>query len=326
MSDYTKTTNFTAKDNLTTGNSLKVIKGSYFDTEFDAIATASATKYDSGNLASQAESEAGTDNTVLQTPLRSEQHIANYNAENGGLLLDIHGLGDPGGDRLLGWDESANDTILFTVGVGLLFTTTDLDVNPLLAGTGMTMTSSVLNVIGGDGMTANANDIALTAQSVSSTVPISIASGVLGWDSTSITEIDGTSVSQSADGYLLDNAGVLNVVPYDRMGLVILSADAAQTFAITDANSINILTGSTNRIWTIPANSAVAFALGTIILCQNSGTGDLTITADTGVIIDSIFHAAAATAQSDRVLDGGTAVLIKTATDTWALSGDIATS
>ena len=33
----------------------------------------------------------------------------------------------------------------------------------LLAGTGLTTTNSVLNVIGGDGITANANDIAITA-------------------------------------------------------------------------------------------------------------------------------------------------------------------
>lgn len=57
MSDYTKTTNFTAKDSLPSGNLLKVIKGSLFDTEFDALATAVASKLDeaggtiTGNLA-----------------------------------------------------------------------------------------------------------------------------------------------------------------------------------------------------------------------------------------------------------------------------------
>jgi hypothetical protein len=46
MSNYTKTTNFTAKDSLPSGDSGKIIRGSEFDTEFDAIATASATKAD----------------------------------------------------------------------------------------------------------------------------------------------------------------------------------------------------------------------------------------------------------------------------------------
>ncbi len=46
MSNYTKTTNFTAKDSLPSGDSGKVIRGSEFDTEFNAIATANATKAD----------------------------------------------------------------------------------------------------------------------------------------------------------------------------------------------------------------------------------------------------------------------------------------
>ncbi len=52
MSDYVKTTDFTAKDALNTGDPLKLIKGSYFDTEFDALAVASATKEDASNKSS----------------------------------------------------------------------------------------------------------------------------------------------------------------------------------------------------------------------------------------------------------------------------------
>lgn len=44
MTDYTKNTNFTAKDNLTSGDPAKLIKGVDYDSEFDEIATASATK------------------------------------------------------------------------------------------------------------------------------------------------------------------------------------------------------------------------------------------------------------------------------------------
>lgn len=44
MSNYTKFTNFTVKDSLASGNPSKVIKGAEFDTEFDAIAAAIATK------------------------------------------------------------------------------------------------------------------------------------------------------------------------------------------------------------------------------------------------------------------------------------------
>jgi hypothetical protein len=44
MSNYTKTTNFAAKDALSPGNAAKVVKGTEIDTEFNNIATAIATK------------------------------------------------------------------------------------------------------------------------------------------------------------------------------------------------------------------------------------------------------------------------------------------
>ena len=44
MANYTKNTNFTAKDALSTGDPLKKILGSLFDSEFDEIATFIATK------------------------------------------------------------------------------------------------------------------------------------------------------------------------------------------------------------------------------------------------------------------------------------------
>lgn len=40
MSNYSKATNFTAKDSLPTGDTNKIIRGSEFDTEFSAIQTA----------------------------------------------------------------------------------------------------------------------------------------------------------------------------------------------------------------------------------------------------------------------------------------------
>lgn len=111
MSDYTKTTNFTAKDALTTGDPLKLIKGSYFDTEFDAIAVAVATKYDTNDLSSQAQAQAGTNNTTIMTPLRTEEWSATWAAENAGMVGDIQALADPNADTLLTWDDSAGAAV-----------------------------------------------------------------------------------------------------------------------------------------------------------------------------------------------------------------------
>lgn len=46
MSNYTKTTNFAAKDSLPSGNPAKIVKGTEINTEFDNIAVAIATKAD----------------------------------------------------------------------------------------------------------------------------------------------------------------------------------------------------------------------------------------------------------------------------------------
>lgn len=47
MSNYSKLTNFTAKDSLPTGDSNKIIKGSEIDAEFVAIASAITSKANS---------------------------------------------------------------------------------------------------------------------------------------------------------------------------------------------------------------------------------------------------------------------------------------
>lgn len=49
MSNYTKVTNFTAKDSLPSGNANKVVRGSEIDTEFTNVATAIATKTDNAS-------------------------------------------------------------------------------------------------------------------------------------------------------------------------------------------------------------------------------------------------------------------------------------
>jgi microcystin-dependent protein len=46
MSNYTKATNFTAKDGLPTGNSGKIVKGAEIDTELTAVASAISSKAD----------------------------------------------------------------------------------------------------------------------------------------------------------------------------------------------------------------------------------------------------------------------------------------
>lgn len=67
MSNYTKSTNFAAKDALASGNPLKIVKGTEIDTEFNNIATAVATKTDNASAAITGGTITGAtvDNTVI---------------------------------------------------------------------------------------------------------------------------------------------------------------------------------------------------------------------------------------------------------------------
>ena len=72
MSNYTKATNFTAKDSLTTGDPGKLIKGSEIDAEYTAIATAITSKADTASptftgTPSAPTAASGTNSTQLAT-------------------------------------------------------------------------------------------------------------------------------------------------------------------------------------------------------------------------------------------------------------------
>jgi len=79
MTDYTKSTNFTSKDSLSTGNPLKIIKGAEFDTEFNSIATSIATKADLNSPAFIGTPTAPTAATSTNTTqLASTAFVVNY--------------------------------------------------------------------------------------------------------------------------------------------------------------------------------------------------------------------------------------------------------
>jgi len=72
MSNYSKTTDFAAKDALATGNANKIVKGTEIDDEFDALQTAVNSKANTNNAALTGTPTAptasfGTDSTQIST-------------------------------------------------------------------------------------------------------------------------------------------------------------------------------------------------------------------------------------------------------------------
>jgi hypothetical protein len=81
MANYTKTTDFAAKDALSSGDPEKVATGTDVDVEFNAISTAIATKEDSANK-NVANGYAGLDSSALLPDARLSSNIPRLNATN----------------------------------------------------------------------------------------------------------------------------------------------------------------------------------------------------------------------------------------------------
>jgi hypothetical protein len=109
MSDYTKSTNFATKDNLSSGNALKIVKGTEIDTEFNNIATAIATKQDyDADLAAFALKTAPTGDVVGTT---DTQGLTNKTLTSPTLITPI--LGTPSSGNLSSCTVDGTDAVGF---------------------------------------------------------------------------------------------------------------------------------------------------------------------------------------------------------------------
>ncbi len=93
MSNYTKATNFAAKDSLPSGNSGKIIKGTEIDTEYNAIASAISSKADTdsptftGTPLAPTQATATTSNTQIATTAFVQAAIAAANVVPAGTIV-----------------------------------------------------------------------------------------------------------------------------------------------------------------------------------------------------------------------------------------------
>ena len=101
---------------------------------------------------------------------------------------------------------------------------------------------------------------------------------------------------------------------------VFAETGTALTLALTHAGGYIRQTNAAAIATTVPANSSVAFPIGTNIGLRQGGAGAIAVTAAGGVTINvPTGHTAVSRAQ------GSSLALIKVATDTWDLTGDLAT-
>jgi len=91
---------------------------------------------------------------------------------------------------------------------------------------------------------------------------------------------------------------------------------SSYTLVLTDSGKHVIFTGGSTATLTVPTNSSVAFPVGTTLLVVNDNSGNLTISG-AGVT----FQLANGATGNRTVATKGLATCLKTATDTWYVSG-----
>jgi hypothetical protein len=169
-------------------------------------------------------------------------------------------------------------------------------------------------------------DLALAATNLTAGEGIS-GGGTLASDRTFTLDIDDLSstiqianVAMETDQIAIDDGGTTKKIGLDDFGVKVVVETLDKTFALSDANTAQVLTGSTGRTWTVPPNSGVggvAFAVGTTITCIPQGTGMITLAQGAGVTIFTASGNLVTTTQH------GWITLLKVSSNVWQATGAV---
>lgn len=270
MSNYTQSTNFATKDALTSGDPLKILKGTEINTEFANIAIAVATKADliSPTFVTPAlgTPSSGVMTNVTGLPLTTGV-TGTLPVANGGTGVTSS---TGSGNNVLSTSPTLVTPILGTPTSGVLTNTTGL---PLT--TGVTGTLPVAN--GGTGVTVSTG----TGSTVLSTSP-TLTTPVLGTPSSgTLTNCTGLPVSTGISG-LASNVATFLATP-SSANLAAVLTDETGTGANVFATSPTLVTpalgtpssGTATNLTGLPLSTGVT---GTLPVA-NGGTG---VTSSTG--------------------------------------------
>jgi len=118
------------------------------------------------------------------------------------------------------------------------------------------------------------------------------------------------NLASDVDTWLSSNTPPLNLSTNAQTG-------TAYTLVLSDsAKNVEMNNASANTL-TVPPNSSVAFPVGTSILVTQTGAGQTTVAAGAGVTINSNGAKLKLSGQWAQ------ATLLKRATDTWVISGNL---
>lgn len=220
--------------------------------------------------------------------------------------------GSTSGSTKLQASATASGTITLPAVTGTVVTTGD--------------TGTVTSAMIADGAIVNA-DINASAAIALSKLATSTAGNIIVFNSSGVA----TAVAESGDVTISDtgvtaissgvivNADISSSAAIELTKLADISTSAqtaSYTLVLADkAKIVEMSVGSANNL-TVPPNSSVAFPVGSQINILQTGTGQTTVVAGVGVTVN-------ATPGLKLRAQWSYATLIKRATDTWVLVGDI---
>lgn len=140
-----------------------------------------------------------------------------------------------------------------------------------------------------------------------------LTSGTNTFPSTLVT----TTGTQTLTNKTIDyNSNTITNLPAANLDIT-LNAQTGTTYTLvaSDKNKLVTLSNASAITLTVPTNASVAYAVGSQINIQQIGAGQVTVAGDTGVTVNG-------TGTKLRA-QWSAATLLKTATDSWTLIGDI---
>jgi hypothetical protein len=356
MADYTLQATWSTKDALATGTALKAISATELGTEFTEIAARSADKYDSADLASQAEAEGLSDTAKIVTPERLNDVLV----DNAGILGDLQALADPAANLLLGWNDTSNAAVTYANatngGIAFAAGTIKVDLSDLATETtaasgdfipmeditdnlSMKITRANLNgsftlaalsdydaneqidhtgvtITAGTGLTGGGTIAATRTLNVIGTAPIVEAANAVTFDISGLSELTAANMSGS-DTFLIDDGdGGTN----KKITFSSIGPDIKESnnspSTLDHGNRMYINSGSIEDTVTIPANASIAYPIGTQFGFGTTGSAAIVV-AVTSDTLTSLDSLKQVRAA------GGGAYLVKVAATEWLLVGDL---
>jgi hypothetical protein len=246
MANYTKATNFTAKDGLPTGNSGKIVKGAEIDTELTAIASAISSKADINSPAltgtpTAPTASAATNTTQVATTAFVRGEITALNLGNmstqaktavditGGTITGITDLAVADGGT--GSSSLTANAVLLGNGTSALQTVAPGTSGNVLKSNGTTWTSAALG-IGGLGLDGETWQVVTGSRGFGTTYTNSLSKPIM--VAVSYTAVSGSTVSVLVAGTTIKTTGAHASTEKDTFSFIV---PAGATYRVNQTGS-----------------------------------------------------------------------------------------